>query len=82
MGGGPRVRPATGGMDHPMNYVAMHAALNASFGDQLPETKMGYIESHSHNALRHVHIFLQGRARWDMVRAAEDHYLEHGRPRA
>lgn len=47
-----------GGPDHPRNYVVLHASINGSFAEKLPEYKMAFIEAHSPSALRRVHQFV------------------------
>jgi hypothetical protein len=66
-----------GGTDHPRNYVAMHAGLNGSFGERLPECKLSYVESHSPSALRRVHAFVTELRTSPLSVAADHHYVAH-----
>ena len=68
--------PAGGGINHPRNYVVMHASLNRSFGERLPDYKFAYIETHCPMALRQVQQFVTAVRRSPLSIAAERHYMQ------
>ena len=53
----------------------MHASLNQSFAEKLPEYKLSYIEAHSSSALRRVHQFITGIRQSPLCVAADRHYV-------
>ncbi len=53
----------------------MHASLNGSFAEKLPEYKLSYIEAHSPSALRRVHQFVKEIRRSPLSVAADRHYV-------
>ena len=67
--------PAAGGPDHPRNLVAVHAVVNASFGSQLPETKLGYLDGAADGVLRSVARYLRERAASRIHAAFDAHFV-------
>ncbi len=54
----------------------MHASLNRSFGERLPDYKFSYIEAHCPMTLRHVHQFTIAVRKSPLSVSAERHYMQ------
>jgi hypothetical protein len=53
----------------------MHASLNRSFGEKLPDYKLAYIEAHAPAALHHVKRFVTEMRRSPAGVQSDRHYV-------